>query len=229
MDMERYEAAMRETLDNEESHCAWTVAAYEAAEREEEAERKRADTALKRARRRATKATERQCREEAERQRVELVAEIKREAREEVRVMRGLRKAERVEARRVSKVDRSQSERRWRGGSRRPSVNKTRNRSSVCTESVLSSVCRDISSAYDLLLPVLPVIYADVLPASIFHDVVSMFRSKRRFSVEERVPSSIVPLVLLVDSLCILVHKRKLQVWRAGACHIDSMCRLGYG
>ena len=125
-------------------------------------------------------------------------------------------------------MDRSQSERRRRGGSRRPRVNKNRKRSRICTESVLSSLCRDISSTYDLLLPVLPVMYAEVLPATIFHDVVSMFRSKRRFSVEELVPSSIVSSVLLVGSLCI-AHTRKLQVWRAGACHIDSMCRLGYG
>ena len=135
--------------------------------------------------------------------------------------MRGLRRTERVEA------NRRQSERRRRGGRRRPSVKKSWKRSSTCTESALSSSCRDISDIYDMLLPAMSVMYADVLPASIFRDVVSMIR-KRRPHVEEFVPSSIVPLVLLVGSLC-KSHTRKLLVWRAGACHIDSMCRLGYG
>ena len=227
--MERYEAAMRVTLSQEEEHCAWTVAMYEEAEREEAAERKRAGAALKRALRRDAKATARQEREEAERKRVELVAEIKREARDEVRVMRGLRWAERMEARRLSLAAYRNPERR-RGGCRRSGV-KTKKPSSSSTSSTsnsLSSICNDVSYVYDLLLPVMSGMYADVVPASVFCDVVSMIRSKRKIFVEA-VSSSIEPPILLVVSASCLVHKHKLRVWRAGACHIDSMCRLGYG
>ena len=229
VDVERYEAAMQVTLTKEEAHCAWTVAVYEAAEREETAERKRACAVLKRAQRRATKAASRQYLQEAEQQRVKLVAEVKREARDEVRVMRGLRRAERVEARRISLVNHTQSESRRRGGRRRPRVNQTRKRSdSSSTSSVLSSVCSNISFTYDLLLPAMSAMYADVVPACIFCDVVCMIRNKRRLFVEGLTTSSIASPVLLVRVLC-PVHKHKLPVWRAGACLIDSMSRLVYG
>ena len=226
--MERQEMAIRAALEAEEKHCAWAMSQYEAAEREEAVEQKRAGDALKKAHRRAAKAAEREDREEAERQRVELVAEIKREAREEVRVMRGLRWAERVEARRISLVNHGQSVSRRRGGSRRIRANTTRKRSGICTESTLSSVCRDISLTYDLLLPAMSAMYADVLPASVFYDVVCMIRNKRRLFVEVLTTSSIASPVLLVRVLC-PEHERKLPGWRAGACHIDRMCRLGYG
>ena len=143
--------------------------------------------------------------------------------------MRGLRWAERVEARRVSLVDHTQSESRRRGGRRRASATKIQKRSDICTDSTLSSVCRDIGLMYDMLLPAMSAMYADVLPASVFVDVVSMIRNKRKVFMDVYAPSSIASSALLVGSLCTLVHKRKPQVWRAGACHIDSMCRLGYG
>ena len=69
---------------------------------------------------------------------------------------------------------------------------------------------------------------ADVIPASAFTDVIRVVCSERKPCLESDT-SSIAPQVLLVSLLCIVVHKRKLRVWRAGACHIDGMCRLGYG
>ena len=91
---------------------------------------------------------------------------------------------------------------------------------------MLCTVCKDIGSVYGLLLPVLNAMITDALPASVFSDVIRLVRSKRSPCLEP-IASSIASPVLLVSALCI--HTRKLPVWRAGACLIDSMSRLGYG
>ena len=121
-DMVRQEALMRTTLEAEELHCAWAVGEYKAADKERVVKRRKASAALKRAQLRANKATARHSREEAERQRVELVANIKHDAREEIRTMRALRRAEQLEARLLSMTTRKLSEARRRGGRRRPGV-----------------------------------------------------------------------------------------------------------
>ena len=165
--------------------------------------------------------------EEEERKRCELVAQIKREAREEIKAMRELRRGEHVEARRASMAAHRTSER--RGGKRcsgkkpkRRSLSRDRDR-----DSVVIGLCTDLCRMYDLIINVGNALLADVIPANVFTDVVSIFRSQRRPCLEY-VSSSAASPVLLVSTLC-TVHKRNLQVWRAGACHIDGMCRLGYG
>ena len=266
--MERQEALMRTTLDAEELQCAWAVGEYEAADKERVDKARRVRAALKKARLRAEKAIVRYKREEAERQRAELVANIKREAREEIRTMRALRRAEQVEAMLLSLTTRKLSEARRRGGRRGPGAQADQRRRcgdwrlepSLRTEasrrksrklfgnesreegskperrkpratsdsSVLAHMCRMLGHTYDMIVSVSKAVIADVIPASVFSDVLCKIRDKREFRIPALWTSSIASPVLLVSTLC-QVHKQMPQVWRAGACLIDSMSRLGYG
>ena len=88
-------------------------------------------------------------------------------------------------------------------------------------------VCRRIGGGLDSIAPAIYVMFAEVLPASVLCNVVNIICNKRILFIESYT-SSIASPVLLVSTLC-QVHTQMLQVWRAGACHIDSMCRLGYG
>ena len=231
MGMERHEVEMRAALDAEEMYCAWAVGEYEAAEREMVVERRRAGVALKRAQRRAAKATMRYSREEAERQRVELVANIKREAREDIRTMRALRRAEHIEARLVSLTARTLSEARRRGGRRWAGAQPNqRCRHRVVTFNGLDSLCREVGRNYAMLMPAVYAMFADVIPASVVIDEISKIRSKRGFffGADASTSSALLPMpALLVSEFISILFK--CCVWRVGACHIERMCRHGYG
>ena len=136
---------------------------------------------------------------------MELAVSASQEVREkeyEERVKVALRRAERVEARRQSAAARGQSLALRRGGIRRGE------RKQIHCSS---------SSSYVVCLLNQPMLFRLMF----FPIVLDMFKCL------ESIASSIASSVLLVSVLCI--HTRKLLVWRAGACHIDSMCRLGYG
>ena len=166
--------------------------------------------------------------EDDERKGVELVARIKREAKEEVRVMRALRRSERVEAKLVAMVAWRQSKTLWRGGRRGRARHRVRQHRSTSNE--LVSVCRDIGRDYDVLLPALYAMCSEVIPASLFVDEISKIRSKRGFffGADASTSSALFPTpALLVSVPGSISYKRCM--WRVGACHIDRMCRHGYG
>ena len=72
--------------------------------------------------------------------------------------------------------------------------------------------------------------FADVIPASVFSDEISKIRNRRGMLVgaAASTSSALFPTpALLVSVPGSISYKRCM--WRVGACHIDRMCRHGYG
>ena len=209
--IQRYEAACAEYSAEENVR---RQAVEEAAARAAVTERKQEKLKL----RKEAKVRARGRQAEVERLRSELAVRASQEVREkeyEERVTVALRRAERVEARRQSAAAWWQSLALRRGGIRR---GKRRQMTQCSSSYVVSGVHVEL---------------VDAIPTSVFFDVVSpcfiwMFLSCFiRRPCCESITSSTASPVLLVSALCI--YTCKLLVWRGGACHIDSMCRLGYG
>ena len=81
-----------------------------------------------------------------------------------------------------------------------------------------------------MLMPALHAMFADVIPASVVIDEISKICSKRGFffGADASTSSALLPTpALLVSKLVSILPD--CCMWRVGACHIDRMCRNGYG